>query len=63
VHRDRTASPRRGLVSLAEVPQADLKTALPPSLAEALAGDDRTASKKRINSKAKKNTLLLVVCA
>jgi hypothetical protein len=47
VHRDRTASPRRGLVSLAEVPQADLKTALPPSLAEALAGDDRTASKKQ----------------
>ena len=42
-NRDRTASPRRGLVSLAEVPQADLKTALPPSLAEALAGDDSLA--------------------
>ena len=41
--RDRTALPRRGLVSLAEVPPADLKTALPPSLAEALAADDSLA--------------------
>ena len=41
--RDCTALPRHGLVSLAEVPPANLKTALPPSLAEALAGDDSLA--------------------
>lgn len=41
--RYRTALPRRGLASLAEVPPANLNTALPPSLAEALAGDDSLA--------------------
>ena len=40
--RDRTMLPRRGLVSLAEAP-ANPKTALPPSLAEALAADDSLA--------------------
>ena len=40
--RDRTMLPRRSLVSLAEAP-ANPETALPPSLAEALAADDSLA--------------------
>jgi len=40
--RDRTMLPRHGFVSLAEAP-ANLETALPPSLAEALAADDSLA--------------------
>jgi len=40
--RNRTMLPRHGFVSLAEAP-ANLETALPPSLAEALAADDSLA--------------------